>query len=62
MSAPDVNLAACHQSSLFSILGKIIVIIAVLTTSPAIQSHIPWGASIATDKAKVSVLVTKAKP
>jgi hypothetical protein len=62
MSAPDVDLAACHQLSFRSISGKISVIIAVLTIRPAIQIHIPCGASIATDKAKVIVLITKAKP
>ena len=62
MSAPDVNLAACHQSSLCWILGKINVINAVLTTKPTNPSHIPCGSNMANDKAKVIVLTTKARP
>ena len=51
-----------HQSSLFSILGKINVINTVLTTKPINPSHIPCGINMANDKARVIVLTTKAKP
>jgi hypothetical protein len=62
MSAPDVNLAACHSSSLCWIIGKINVINAVLNTKPINPSHIPCGSNMDNDRAKMIVLTTKARP
>jgi hypothetical protein len=61
-SPPHIRLTDGHSSSLLSILGKINVINTVLNTRPANQIHIPCGSNIANDKAKMIVLITKAKP